>query len=79
MRGMVRVERIELSSQPWEGYIMATIRYPHWSHLGDSNPGPPLYEFMFIIANFTITLLVYQISNCILDAIVVKNTNFLPC
>ena len=55
---LVRVERIELSFQPWEGCILATIRYPHnrgprkerilcgvtWSHLGDSNPGPPLYE-----------------------------------
>jgi hypothetical protein len=39
---MVRVERIELSSQPWEGYILATIRYPrlynYWSHLPGSNP-----------------------------------------
>ncbi len=26
---LVRVERIELSSQPWEGRILATIRYPH--------------------------------------------------
>ena len=26
---VVRVERIELSSQPWEGYILATIRYSH--------------------------------------------------
>ena len=25
---MVRVERIELSSRPWEGRILATIRYP---------------------------------------------------
>ena len=25
---MVRVERIELSSQPWEGCILTTIRYP---------------------------------------------------
>ncbi len=44
---MVRVRRVELRSQPWEGHIiplydtrMGTI----WSHLGDSNPGPPLYE-----------------------------------
>ena len=42
---MVRVQRIELCSRPWEGRILATIRYPRiWSHLGDSNPGPPLYE-----------------------------------
>lgn len=25
---MVRVERVELSSHPWEGYIIAVIRYP---------------------------------------------------
>lgn len=25
---MVRVERIELSSRPWEGRILTTIRYP---------------------------------------------------
>ncbi len=51
---MVRMEGVEPSSQPWEGYILAVIRHPpalpciasrqKWSHLGDSNPGPPLYE-----------------------------------
>ena len=25
---VVRVERVELSSYPWEGYIIAVIRYP---------------------------------------------------
>lgn len=25
---MVRVEGVEPSSQPWEGYIIAAIRYP---------------------------------------------------
>ncbi len=25
---MVRVERVELSFYPWEGYIIAVIRYP---------------------------------------------------
>lgn len=31
---MVRVERIELSSQPWEGCIIATIRYPPIENYG---------------------------------------------
>lgn len=54
---VVRTERIELSSRPWEGHILP-LNYARilacqpksaqadegWSHLGDSNPGPPLYE-----------------------------------
>ena len=28
---MVRVRRVELLSQPWEGHIIAVIRYPHIS------------------------------------------------
>ena len=36
MHNVVRVERIELSSYPWEGYIMAVIRYPP-----DYNMEPP--------------------------------------
>lgn len=31
---LVRVERIELSSQPWEGCILTTIRYPHLKYAG---------------------------------------------
>lgn len=31
-RVLVRVQRIELCAQPWEGCILATIRYPHVSH-----------------------------------------------
>ena len=26
---LVRIERVELSSLPWEGSIIAVIRYPH--------------------------------------------------
>jgi hypothetical protein len=29
--GMVRVGRVELPSQPWEGYIIAAIRHPRIS------------------------------------------------
>jgi hypothetical protein len=39
-KDVVRIERIELSSRPWEGRIIATIRYPRakkWSHLAGSN------------------------------------------
>ena len=31
----MRVERVELSSHPWEGYIIAVIRYPHVSGAED--------------------------------------------
>ena len=47
---MVRVQRVELWFQPWEGYVLPLYdtRLPKyiikWSHLGDSNSGPPLYE-----------------------------------
>ena len=27
---LVRVERVELSSYPWEGHIIAVIRHPRW-------------------------------------------------
>lgn len=30
---MVRVEGVEPSFQPWEGYIIAVIRYPQRCHL----------------------------------------------
>ena len=41
---MVRVARIELASQPWEGHILPLNYTRVWSRLGDSNPGPQLYE-----------------------------------
>lgn len=42
----MRVQRIELCAQPWEGYILATIRYPRivWSRCPDLNRRPTLYE-----------------------------------
>ncbi len=43
---MVRILGVEPSAQPWEGYILAAIRYPHgmWSHLPGSNRRPARYE-----------------------------------
>jgi hypothetical protein len=44
---MVRVQRIELCSRPWEGRILATIRYPLglvWSRCPGLNRRPTLYE-----------------------------------
>lgn len=44
---MVRVQRIELCSRPWEGRILTTIRYPRigvWSRCPESNRRPTLYE-----------------------------------
>lgn len=42
----MRVQRIELCAQPWEGYILTTIRYPRivWSRCPDLNRRPTLYE-----------------------------------
>lgn len=42
---LVRVARVELASQPWEGHVLP-LYYTRtlWSHLGDSNSRPPLYE-----------------------------------
>lgn len=44
---LVRVQRIELCSRPWEGRILTTIRYPPmqiWSRCPDLNRRPTLYE-----------------------------------
>ena len=40
---LVRVERVELSFLPWEGSIIAVIRYPHCYLLYDYSKNPTTF------------------------------------